>query len=244
MSVRTVGSAFGQPGAVPRFKLSAGGLPLRWTAAIAVTAVLSFAAGLLVASGPVQVKLGEGPAKRVPVPSTQPSLAAAAPPSAGAATADSHAGNEARASRAPAPATTEPDTAPAVAAAAEAAGEPSSEATPEVAGADGSDLPQHKGYLLVRCPDRPGAHVYVLGHRMGEVGSLLSVSCGLINVRLGNRPLNKWYGRGHAVQVECQSVTDVTLSAGEELHPGAEHRGAPTAAAKPQSHRYWVPSSL
>jgi hypothetical protein len=244
MSVRTVGSAFADPAAAPRFRLSAAGLPLKWAAVIAITAVLSFAAGLLVASGPVEVKVGDD--RRPPAatartdPATKPADTSA-PGSPSQAAVRPAATTEPTTTVAPSDTAARDDsTAPDATSAPTA--EPSAVAAVDV---DGSDLAPHQGYLVVRCPERPDAHVYVLGHRMGAVDEPLSVSCGLINVRLGNRPLTTWYGRGHAVQVECQSLTDVSLSGGEAMHPGAQQTAAPPAATKtPSTHRYWVPSSL
>ena len=102
-------------------------------------------------------------------------------------------------------------------------------------------MPSYEGYLIAHCDQQLDAHVYVIGIPMGPPGEKLRVPCGLINVRLGTKPLQIWYGRGRPVRVACQSVTEFDFAAPQPMAPGAEQGTADPGAG---DDRYWIPPSL
>lgn len=200
-----------------------GGLPLGWAITAGVLAVLSFVAGLVISVGPVSIRFGgesAEPERRPPPRSTlgrgQPAPAArsAAHPS----------------SSAPAPVSSSPNATT------------SAPATQPVAtDADVSALPHDKGLLVVQNSAK-GLHVYVNGRRMGPTNQKLEAQCGMVHVRLGDRPLASWYSEGRAVDVECQSVTTVTIATGEPIPVGLSHGPAPKGTAREPWTPYDAPA--
>jgi hypothetical protein len=156
----------------------------RWLGAVVITAVASFVLGLLMASGGLQVRIVTGgePSATSPPVAAQPPVAATAP---------APAASVAKSADAPAPA-------------------PAPVATTAADDDDGSSLPLHKGYLIVDSEFKD-AHVYILGQHRGRVGEKLEVNCGLVHVRLGTRPLLRWYGAGEGVPVACRGVTRINF---------------------------------
>jgi Protein kinase domain len=59
--------------------------------------------------------------------------------------------------------------------------------------------------------DQAGAHVYVAGRPAGLPNTLLTMSCGVKSVRLGNFPLTEWLSPSSAFKLPCQKRTDLVL---------------------------------
>jgi hypothetical protein len=76
--------------------------------------------------------------------------------------------------------------------------------------ASAAALPPTQGLLIVD-PETADAFVYVNGRFAGPTKEPLAVPCGARFVRLGTRPLKKWFGKGQVVQVKCRDVTNATL---------------------------------
>jgi hypothetical protein len=199
---------------------------------VAITAVASFAAGLLVASGPVEVRVVpiQTTVSTTEAPSTHRSATTGdqaqqpAEPPAGTAAAEA----SARA------------TADSEASATSTSAEPEDPASDDAV--DVASLLEWEGVLVVRSPAE-NAHVYVLGKPMGPVGKRLKVPCGLVNVRLGTKPLRSWFGPGRPVRVACRSFTEVEFRSGVPIASGAEWP-APAREQKAAPSPYWIPSSL
>jgi hypothetical protein len=77
---------------------------------------------------------------------------------------------------------------------------------------DGSELPASQGYLLVRSSDEK-LHVYQGRTDLGATDERLVVACGMTQVRLGDAPLEHWYSDQRSVEVGCQTVTMITITA-------------------------------
>ena len=206
-------------------------VPVKLLALFALTAVLSFAAGLIVASGPVKVSVGHGPAAAEsgapaaarerggeptgPIAARSPSSGGSGPTVAAAGTGDAR-----------------------DAAAAQGTAQPAAARAPDD-GDDGSSLPADLGYLVVSAPD-PDAQVYVGGEPAGRASKKLVVRCGLVNVRLGTLPLHTWYGKGKAVSVACQGVTAVNMEKAKAMASGPATAGARAG----KRHAYWAPDDI
>lgn len=165
-----------------------GMLPMKWVVVVAITAVASFAMGLLVASGGVEVRISEG--TPTPAATAQPAPTRALPPTPAASSAPA------------APPTAQPSSSPAP--------EP---LEAEVSDLDARDLPHNHGFLLVTSPAADG-FVYLRGERVGVAGKPIEVLCGLHFVRVGNENTTKWYSAGRAVAVACQGVTKMNMPMG------------------------------
>jgi hypothetical protein len=187
---------------------------MKWAAVLVVAVLFAFVAGMLLASGPVQVRVAEAPPSAAPPsPSAAPMpTAIPSPPDASVAAAE-------------APTATSTITASAAA----STSEPAPSAPMIDDGPDGSELPRSRGYLIVHCPERPELRAYLVG-KVVKLGKRVRVRCGLVNVRLGTFPLGTWYGLGRAVPVACQAVTEVTLKPGKPIDPGRERDGEPAPA--------------
>ncbi|MBW2458051.1 MAG: protein kinase [Deltaproteobacteria bacterium] len=168
------------PGSIP--PQGAVALPAKWltgvAVVVAVTALASFALGLLVASGGLQISL-KGKSDEPTVQPTQRPPAPVPPPSPTAKPA------------APAP------TAPTAASVKEGDDASADGKDGDTAddGRDGSNLPRNRGFLVVNSSEED-AVVYVYGARVGKVGEKLEVQCGVRFVRLGTYPLTGWIGKG------------------------------------------------
>jgi eukaryotic-like serine/threonine-protein kinase len=217
-----------------RARVANAGVPVKLLALFALTAVVSFAAGLIVASGPVKVSVGHGPAVADSGPTGAAHERNGDPPgqtaarSATSAMADANGANGATAGTSDARDTT--------------ASRGTSQAGSVRAGDDGDDgssLPADLGYLVVSAPD-PDAQVYVGGEPAGRASKKLVVRCGLVNVRLGTLPLHTWYGKGKAVSVACQGVTAVNMEKAKAMASG------PATPGKPAGKRraYWAPDDI
>jgi hypothetical protein len=212
-----------------RSRVANAGIPVKLLGLFAVTAVASFAAGLIVASGPVQVSVGDEPNPSRSGAATAPSdRSADAPQTNGACS--------------PPSAPTAAVATPGAAASAEAGGPPHTAADDGTAHAtdddDGSSLPAYLGYLLVGTPE-PRAHVYVGGEPTGRAGKKLVVRCGLVHVRLGTLPLEIWFGPGRAVPVACRGVTSVNMDQAKAVRSGPN-----SSSPSPYRRRYWSPDDI
>ena len=65
----------------------------------------------------------------------------------------------------------------------------------------------------------PEAHVYVGGEYLGPIGEALEVECGVVNIRLGTKPLKRWYDEGRAVNVKCGEVNEITIAPDPDPYP-------------------------
>jgi hypothetical protein len=201
----------------------AGMLPLRWVVMVALTAVASFALGLVVASGGVEVRL----ASNDPPP---PETAAPAPPSPPPSPAPTP---EAKPEPPPKP----PEPTP------KAEDKPAS-AADDPADEDAGNLPATQGYLIVTSPVEDG-YVYVRGQRVGVLAKPLQVPCGLHFVRVGNQNVTRWHTHGRAVAVACQGVTKVNLPLALGPDPSQKgNRGQFLNSGGSKSGGVWTPGDL
>jgi eukaryotic-like serine/threonine-protein kinase len=58
----------------------------------------------------------------------------------------------------------------------------------------------------------PDAHVYLGGEYLGLVDTPLDVKCGIVNIRLGTKPLKRWFDSARAVNAKCGEVVKVTIA--------------------------------
>jgi hypothetical protein len=225
--------------------------PTKWIIAVAVTAVASFAAGLLIATvSGVQVQMGdnasaasappvEAPVAKSPVaksPVDQP-----APPSE--PTKEAKPDPDAADSAATDPEAVDPDAADPEAVDPDAAADPEAadpEADPDAgslqpspsavdkARADAKNLPHGVGMFLVRT-SQPDAWVYVSGRPYSKAGVPFQVVCGPHHVRLGDANRSTWFEPGQSMTLACRELTDVTI----------EPRPAPPA----QGRMVWPPTN-
>jgi hypothetical protein len=201
-------------------------VPTRWVvpiaAVIAIVAIVSFATGLLVGSGPLDVRVAAEGGSARPAAGPPPTASLDGPGSVG------------RPPETPsAVASTEAPPKDGIATSAPSA-EPAADD-----GDDGSRLPAGFGYLLVRS-SAADVHVYVSGAPIGVTGTKLLVRCGMLHVRLGEVPLRSWLSPGKPVSVVCQGVTTVAIEPGKPEAAGAVPTTEP---ATPSSPRF-VPSEL
>jgi hypothetical protein len=198
---------------------SAGMLPLKWVVIVAMTAVASFALGLLVASGGVEVRL----AQNEPAPPVQ--TAAPAPPPTP-------------------PPEVKPEPAPKPAPEPKVEDEPASKGGKDDGlNEDAGNLPVTQGYLVVNSPAEDG-YVYVRGQRVGVVGKPLQVPCGLHFVRVGNQNVTRWHTHGRAVAVACQGVTTVNLPLALGPDPSQRPSGGQFINGGSKSGGVWTPGDL
>ncbi|MEM1032882.1 MAG: hypothetical protein AAGN82_21230, partial [Myxococcota bacterium] len=211
---------FPVPGTLPAPGTLAPGAPAGgrwWVGAIAVTAIVSFVLGVIIASGSIiEVNVGnrDAPAgSSPPEPKAAPVAAAtedtAKAPSAaavvdGAEVSPPSGAPQGAAEAAP---TGDPPSAPPKALPAPSAPLPT-EGRPPVA-----ELAPGRGWFRVAGPF-PNAVVYVQGTQTGPLGEWFAADCGVKFVRLGSRPLRVWYAGGRAVDIACGGHTDVTFKAG------------------------------
>lgn len=184
--------------------------------AVAICSVVSFAAGMLIAQRPVDVRVTGAPyATSGP---GEPTAGAASPQPPVASTATGEAKEDV-----PGPAPAESP----------ATKEAPAEGKPRD-GDDGSRLPESHGYLVVTTTAED-AHVYVNGQHLGDAGEKLMARCGILHVRVGTKPLTRWFGRGKAVSIACQGVTSVSFD--RWMYDEQQ-------SSVPKARRGWIPDGL
>ena len=201
---------------------------MRWAAAGAIIALVSFIAGLAVAalglgSGEPSAPSPAGASTALPTATataTRKPVAAVDPPRPSAAPTATAKPAEPPPSAAPAE---PPASAAPVASAEPAKPEPPKEPPADAKGSDidPASLPAHEGLLYVSSPIA-GADVFVHGRHAGPLGEWLQVACGTKYVRLGTKPpMTTWLEPGSSVTIACRDRTK------KEIQP------RPPSASKP-----------
>ena len=86
------------------------------------------------------------------------------------------------------------------------------------ASASADAIPPNRARLVITTV-YPDAHVYMGGNYVGPVGEPLEVDCGIVNIRLGTKPLKRWHDEGRAVDVKCGEVNEVTIAPDPDPYP-------------------------
>jgi uncharacterized membrane protein YgcG len=210
--------------------------PNKWVAAVAITAVASFAAGLFIASNGVSVSMSEEVRSSASPPQVALAPSAASTPAVVPTAEPKPAAQPAaEPSAAPAPSaepSAEPEEAPEPA-------PPPTPAVPEEVAREAAELPAHLGVLYVHTSARR-AYVYVRGRMAGPANQALEVECGPHHVRLADSDGTFWHDPGQSVNIECRALTEAIMEP-KPLPPPKRTVPWPPALPRPKKKGQFLP---
>ena len=110
------------------------------------------------------------------------------------------------------------------------------------------DIPD--GFALLQIDSTvEDAYVYIGSTPIGPVGQPNKVRCGAVFIRLGNKPLTRWYSEGKSVAAPCKQSVKATVvtrpGAGMTGKLPSTGRGFASPKPKPTgAPKGWTPDDL